>query len=131
MGIVDKAIAKKEQINAAAQGLPDGKALELPLLFDSWADVAGKEVAAGYKVRHNDMLYKCVQSHTVSELWTPDITPALWARISIEEFPEWVQPLGGHDAYGIGSKVTCNGAKWESTINANVYAPGVYGWKQI
>jgi hypothetical protein len=43
----------------------------------------------------------------------------------------WVQPQGAHDAYALGSKVTHNGFTWQSTIAANVWAPGVFGWVQI
>lgn len=46
-----------------------------------------------------------------------------------EEYPEWVQPTGAHDAYSIGDKVTHNGKTWESTIANNVWEPGVYGWE--
>ena len=43
--------------------------------------------------------------------------------------PAWVQPTGGHDAYNLGDRVTHNGQIWVSTINANVWEPGVYGWE--
>ncbi len=46
-------------------------------------------------------------------------------------YPAWVQPLGGHDAYPLGARVSHNGKNWESTIAANVWAPGVYGWVEI
>ena len=45
------------------------------------------------------------------------------------EIPQWVQPLGAVDAYKLGDKVMYNGARYVSTIDANVWAPGVYGWK--
>jgi hypothetical protein len=40
----------------------------------------------------------------------------------------WKQPAGAHDAYAMNSQVTHNGQTWRSTINANVWAPGVFGW---
>lgn len=48
-------------------------------------------------------------------------------------YPEWVQPLGGHDAYKTGDRVTFNGKVYESTIDGNVWAPDVYptGWKEV
>lgn len=46
----------------------------------------------------------------------------------LEEFPEWVQPLGAHDAYSKGAKVSHNGEKWTSDVDSNVWEPGVYGW---
>lgn len=45
-----------------------------------------------------------------------------------EEYPEWVQPTGAHDAYNTGDVVIYNGTLYVCTIDANVYAPGVYGW---
>ena len=55
----------------------------------------------------------------------------MWTRIGnpLEEFPEWVQPIGAHDAYEAGSKVSHNGKKWVSTAPANVWEPDVYGWE--
>lgn len=48
-------------------------------------------------------------------------------------YPEWVQPLGGHDAYKTGDRVTYQGKVYESTIDGNVWAPDVYpaGWIEI
>lgn len=50
-----------------------------------------------------------------------------------ETYPEWTQPLGAHDAYKIGDRVTFNGKVYESVINANVWSPAVYpaGWKEV
>lgn len=47
-----------------------------------------------------------------------------------EDFPEWKQPLGYADAYKKGDKVTYNGKNWVSTIDGNVWAPGVSGWEE-
>lgn len=50
-----------------------------------------------------------------------------------ETYPEWTQPLGAHDAYKIGDRVTFNGKVYESVINANVWSPAVYpaGWTEV
>lgn len=47
------------------------------------------------------------------------------------EYPQWVQPTGGHDAYKIGDKVTFNGQRYTSKINGNVWSPTAYpaGWQ--
>ena len=48
-----------------------------------------------------------------------------------EEWPEWSQPQGAHDAYTIGDKVTHKGTRWISSYaGANIWEPGVYGWNQ-
>lgn len=50
-----------------------------------------------------------------------------------ETYPEWTQPLGAHDAYQTGDRVTFNGEVYESLINANVWSPAAYpaGWQKI
>lgn len=83
-----------------------------------------------HRYQYNDKLYKCVQAHTTQADWTPDKTPALWVEVSLDEFPEWKQPAGAHDAYKKGDKVTHNGKKWSSDVDANVWEPGVYGWSE-
>ena len=52
----------------------------------------------------------------------------------VEEYPQFVQPTGAHDAYKIGDKITfSDGNKYESLIDNNVWAPDVYpaGWKKV
>lgn len=84
-----------------------------------------------HRYQYNGKLYRCVQAHTTQEDWTPDKTPALWVEVSLEEWPEWKQPAGAHDAYKKGDKVTHNGKKWSSDVDANVWEPGVYGWSEV
>lgn len=100
-------------------------------LFSPWAE--GISYSVGAIRRYEDALYRCAQAHTSQSDWTPDKTPALWVKIGdpTEEFPEWSQPVGAHDAYGKGDKVSHSGKKWVSTTDANVWAPGVYGWEEV
>jgi hypothetical protein len=67
--------------------------------------------------------------------YTPEQTPALWLIIPTVEqgYPDWNQPVGGHDAYQKGDKVRFNGKDYESLINANVWSPTAYpaGWKKL
>lgn len=44
--------------------------------------------------------------------------------------PAWVQPTGSHDAYPLGARVQHNAKRWESTVAANVWEPGVSGWAE-
>ena len=50
-----------------------------------------------------------------------------------ETAPEFIQPTGAHDAYGIGDRVTYGGRVYESTIDGNVWAPDAYpqGWRLV
>lgn len=123
--------AEAEAILAALvtlrEGATDAQALSVPVLYPAWR--SGVDYVTGQRVLHGGTLYKCVQAHTSQADWTPDATPALWVVVSIDEYPEWVQPTGAHDAYNTGDKVSYNGKHYICTVDANVYAPGVYGWE--
>lgn len=81
---------------------------------------------------YEGVLYKCVQAHTSQSDWTPDVTPALWIKAGdpAEEWPAWSQPVGSHDAYAKGDKVSHGGKHWISDVDGNVWEPGVYGWSE-
>ena len=51
----------------------------------------------------------------------------------VEEYPEYVQPTGVHDAYKKGDKVTYNGKHYECLVDGCVWSPDAYpqGWKLI
>lgn len=80
-------------------------------------------------------LYQVLQDHTSAEEWTPDTAVSLYKKIGVTEegYPKWVQPIGASDAYNTGDIVSYNGVLYESTINANVWAPDAYpaGWKEV
>lgn len=116
-------------LKAARETVTDETALEAIELYPVWS--SGISVSVNDRYQYNDKLYKCVQAHTTQADWTPDKTPALWVEVSLDEFPEWRQPAGAHDAYAKGDKVKHNDKKWESTADANVWEPGVYGWSEI
>ena len=124
-----KAKQLRQLIERIAVTLDDETALTGVELFPVWA--IGRSYAAGDRVQHGGILYKCVQAHTSQADWTPDSTPALWVTVSLDEYPEWVQPTGAHDAYNTGDKVSYNGKHYVCTVDANVYAPDVYGWVEI
>lgn len=115
-------------LKAARLTADDNTALTGMELYPVWA--VGIAVAKDSRYQYNGKLYKCVQAHTTQADWAPDVTPALWVIVSLEEWPEWVQPTGAHDAYAKDAKVTHNGKKWTSDVDANVWEPGVYGWTE-
>ena len=124
-----KAKQLRHLIEQLAVTLDDEAALTGVELFPAW--VIGKAYAVNDRTQYNGTLYKCIQAHTSQNDWMPSATPALWKTVSLDEYPEWVQPTGAHDAYNIGDKVTYNGQHYVCTSNANVYAPDVYGWDLI
>lgn len=119
----------RAKIEMAAALMSDEAALDSIELIAPWK--IKEYVKVGDRRRFDGVLYRCVQAHTTQADWTPDITPALWVAVSIEEYPEWVQPTGAHDAYNIGDKVTYNGNRYVCAVNGNVYAPDVSGWTLI
>ena len=123
-----KAKLLRNLIEQLAITLDDVTALTGVELFPAWELVA---YSVGDRVQYNGTLYKCVQAHTAQSDWMPDETPALWTVVTVEEWPEWVQPTGAQDAYAKDSKVTHNGKKWISSYDANVWEPGVYGWEEV
>lgn len=50
-----------------------------------------------------------------------------------EEYPEYVQPTGAHDAYNTGDKITYNGKKYICKMNGCVWTPDAYpaGWEEV
>lgn len=134
------AITHKELVDMLSMSRPimsDEFALQTFEAFPQWNSMLSKQITQdmidkGFdRYQYNGQLYKCVQAHTPQSDWTPDKTPALWVKVSLEEYPEWVQPAGAHDAYKKGDKVTHNGKKWESTVDTNVWEPGVHGWNEV
>lgn len=97
-----------------------GKSLE-------WSDPENwheKPVMTGKERKHKGKTWTSLIDHNV---WEP---PVGWREVVSEGYPEWVQPTGAHDAYGIGDRVSFNGADYESLIAANVWSPTAYpaGW---
>lgn len=120
-------------IEQAAESLPDEDALEAVELFPIWEpDTA---YTTDERVSYADKLYRCVQSHTSQADWTPDATPALWTEVPKPgEIPVWKQPNGAQDAYMTGDKVWYpdkDTTVYISTVDNNVWQPGVYGWDAV
>lgn len=110
---------------------PEELALQVPNLYPTWKEDCEYEV--GNRVLYNEVLYKVLQPHTSQSIWTPDAAPSLFARILVSESGEpleWVQP-DSTNPYNKGDKVLHNGKTWVSTIDSNVWEPGVYGWEEI
>lgn len=121
-----------DQIAKAVTNAPANAKISVPIILPrEWKQSIA--YAAGDACTLSGAVYVCVQSHTSLSNWQPSAVPALWRLVRAAgerpgQTPAWRQPLGAHDAYRKGDRVTHNGKTWTSTIDANVWAPGVYGW---
>lgn len=129
--MISKAYARqlRAMIEKASLSLTDEDALQAVELYPAWQTDTAYTVDE--RIRYNSTLYRCVQAHTSQADWTPDATPALWTVVSLEEWPEWVQPTGAQDAYAKGDKVLHNGKHWTSDYDNNTWEPGVFGWVEV
>ena len=131
MNLIELAQKLRPIIEKASQSLDDCTALEAVTLVPKWS--VSIDYSVGDKVRYNDVLYKCLTSHTSQDTWTPTDSPSLWSKVLIPDetaVPEWEQP-DSTNPYMTGDKVTHNGKTWISTIDNNVWEPSVYGWKEV
>lgn len=76
-------IKLRRGIVQGSESLPDDVALNVPELFSKWEP--GQHYPAGKRLQHNHVLYKVRQAHTSQEDWTPDLTPALYEVVTIED----------------------------------------------
>lgn len=111
--------------------LDDATAGEHMALFPEWAYPTAYKT--GQYRTFKGKLYRCLQDHTSQASWEPSYTTSLWVKASdpSEEWPAWSQPLGAHDSYAKGAKVTHNGKKWTSDVDGNVWEPGVSQWTEV
>ena len=61
----------------------------------------------------------------------PILQTGYLAALGRADGEEYVAPTGAHDAYPEGWKVRHDGKTWVSLTAANVWAPGVSGWREI
>lgn len=115
---------------AENETLDDVTAEEHYNLFAEWA--SGVTFKAGSIRRRGDDLYRCIQPHTSMTGWEPENVPAIWRHIGnpADEWPEWSPPICAADAYESGDKVSHTAKRWISTVDGNVWEPGVYGWEE-
>ena len=123
----------RELLHKASASLTDEDALEGIELFPLWA--ADTEYERSVRVRYNEKLYRCEQTHTSQAIYPPAIVPALWTEVARPgEIPVWRQPTGAQDAYRIGDKVhypDVAGPVYVSVVDNNTWAPDVYGWERF
>lgn len=115
-------------------------ALDNALMFPLWDDCIGQRAEAGSYWRHVDKLYRvnAGQGHTIQADWPPDQAASLFSLAAnpADEWPDWIQPTGAHNAYEKGDKVTHDGKRWLSMVDNNTWEPGAAGiddtiWREV
>ena len=130
MKMIDRARQLRHTIEELSTTLDDENAVKNIELFPRWE--YPHDYAVDDRVRYEDVLYKCLQSHSSQETWTPVDAVSLWAKVLIPDpsvIPEWEQP-GSTNPYMRGDKVRHSGKIWVSIIDNNVWEPGIYGWEE-
>lgn len=110
-----------------------------------WEFHIGEWVNAGDTIVHDGVRYTVIQGHRLQADWIPGEVPALYRREgetpsggeesggeeSGNDWPDFVQPTGAHDAYAAGDQVTFEGQHYTSLIDNNVWSPAAYptGWR--
>jgi hypothetical protein len=123
------------QMSVQSANLPDDQAMEVADLYPEWvamkAYAVDEIVKYGVNADGETQLYKVIQAHTSQEDWKPDVTASLYKAIGFTDdgVSIWAQPLGSHDAYAKGDVVSFEDQLWISTVDGNVWQPGVYGWE--
>lgn len=126
-----EAVHLRSVIEAAMDGdIDDETALGAVTLFPEWDSAAAYE--KDRRVRYEGVLYRCLQAHTAQADWTPEAAPSLWAKVLIPDenvIPEWEQP-DSTNPYMKGDIVAHNGKVWISTVDENIWEPGIFGWEE-
>ena len=124
--------AIKKMFSADTEELSDEDALKVAALYPTWHSKleSGEDCVVNERLWYDGDLWRVIQTHTPQESWNPRDAVSLFVRVTIEEWPAWVQPTGATDAYRLGAQVTHNDLHWISEIDYNTYEPGVYGWRQ-
>lgn len=133
---IAKQVNRALQMMAQSLNLQDTNAMEIADIYEAYS--VGKTYPTGYIFKYGvnadgeTQLYTVLQEHTSQEDWKPDATPSLYKAIGFTDdgVSVWTQPLGATDAYMKGDVVEHNGTLWISTIDSNVWEPGVYGWEE-
>ncbi len=129
-----EAMLEEKSTQAVLASVSDKDAYVMRYLYPEWE--VGSDYIKNDRLMYKDKFYKVLQNVTEAQAeHTPDKATSLYVEISdpTEEWPEFKQPTGAHDAYHKGDKVTFKGKHYISKIDANTYSPDAYsqGWELV
>ena len=129
----EEAAEFRSSIDAILVTLTDEQAASTPVLFPVWQPAVTYKI--NERIRYNGKLYKVIQEHNSQEGWEPRYAPSLFAALLIDEenntILAWKQP-DSTNGYGLNDKVIHNEIFWISTMDNNVWEPGLTNspWKE-
>ena len=130
MALTSKQKSMASYIRGTRATAPAEMADANPHFHNPWESCEAVSIGNRRRDEYTGLVYE-VYAAAGDNLYPPHEVLNIWRRVWDEEWPDWVQPTGAHDAYDLGAKVTHNGKKWTSDIKANTYEPGVYGWTEV
>jgi hypothetical protein len=85
----------------------------------------------GVNSNREPQLFKVLQEHTAQSNLNPFEALSLFKKVGFTDdgISIWAQPFGREDAYQKGDTVSHNDKIYVSTIDNNVWIPGIYGWR--
>lgn len=126
-----KALAIANAIINVRNVITDEQALAVTDLYPEWE--SGKNYQLNERVMYNGTMYRVLVGHTAQADWAPSAAPSLFAKVLIpngDTIYNWEQP-DSTNPYMNGDKVKHNEKIWVSTVDNNVWEPGVYGWEEV
>lgn len=136
MDRMQAAMELRRALQLYVQSLTDESTMmEVASVYPEWKPNRNYKVGEifqhGLNAEGEVQLYRIVKDHTSQADWLPSDVESLYKAIGFTPsgVPIWTQPLGAHDAYKKGDKVQHNDKYWISTVDNNVWEPGVFGWE--
>lgn len=122
-------MAYRAKIEHAAAQQTDEDALQSIDLFPRWK--AGKDAAKDVRWSDYDengelSLYRCIQPHRTQDDWHPKDTPAMWDKVSLDEWPEIPEHIPSTNPWNTGDKGTWKGEHYICRIDGCVWNPDEY-----
>ena len=129
----EQALAFRRKIEKAASTQTDEDALESIDLYPKWEDrlpksgqQQGEKVEAGERLQDGGKLWKALRTHYAQADWRPGSVPALFAEVSLDEWPEIPEVITAENPWMAGMKGTWKGQHYICVLDNTVWNPDVY-----
>lgn len=125
---LEEAKEYRKAIDTFAKNQTDETLIDNKAAFEFW-NPNGVQYEVGKIVQDDEKLYRCIQPHKSQADWEPERVPALFTRITKQDWEEW----DDKQSYAKGARVTHNSKKWISNVDNNIWEPGaagVYTWTE-